>query len=158
MSVRAALDFWNSHQVELRPRASSAQLATLERLLGCPLSSDVREFYAAANGMAADTCDQHMMRFWSIGEIIDEFGQDDPGIANGVPFCDGMAWAWVFRFQRHPGGVAVYSDFHELSWFSLTDFLSEVSCCASSEAALEPTHRLRALIGGLVWRLTGRCS
>jgi hypothetical protein len=70
--VKQLLTKWRADGVRLNAPASEEHLVELERCLGVPLPSDVREFYGAANGMPDLEYDTHQMSFWSVNRIVAE--------------------------------------------------------------------------------------
>ena len=126
MSTDTIIDRWFAAYPPARPGASAADLARLEQVVGAPLPSEVRAFYARSDGMPDCDYDQHQVSFWSIARIVSE-SQDYP--SGRVAFADFLIHSWYFYFTIVDGSVRVGSanfdrligDFREFLDQYLTD-------------------------------------
>ncbi len=130
-SIEQLVARWREERVPLNPGAMPLQLESLERLLGVPLTHDLRNFYSAANGMEDFRHDSWMLSMWSIERLVRERniqeGEDEWGQFHDVAFADVIFSAWYFRFRvRKEGGMSIFAELtHEElpSLYALCDAL-----------------------------------
>jgi hypothetical protein len=105
--VKRTIRAWQENGVQLNPPASAADFQALRRLLKHEVPDDVRDFYRGANGMAAHECDQHMVSFWSIPTICEEYAKSPEGM---IGFADFLIFSWRFLFVVDERGVTVVTE------------------------------------------------
>lgn len=107
-SIEQLVARWREERVPLNPGATALQLESLERVLGVPLTHDLRKFYSAANGMEDFKHDSWMLSMWSIERTVRERNiqesEDEWGPFRDVAFADAIGSAWYFRFRVRPDG------------------------------------------------------
>ena len=105
--LNAFIDHLHEAGILLNPGATDSDLNSLETLLGEALPSEIRDFYSVANGIPESELAPHMVGFWSIQRIHDEFNSWADG---QVGFADVMISSWRFIFRSTPKGVCVFTE------------------------------------------------
>jgi hypothetical protein len=63
---------WREQGIQVNPGASEAELTRLETFVGVVLPQDVRDYFAAMNGMPEDRATSGLTWFWPIERIVDQ--------------------------------------------------------------------------------------
>jgi cell wall assembly regulator SMI1 len=107
--VEEMLAAWRNAGVRLNPGASAEDLQRLEDALGAPLPSDLRAYFAIADGMREGEIDDDLGHFWSIEKILSEHiereGRDARGAYRDLAFADVMVHSWYLWLRVRDGGL-----------------------------------------------------
>jgi hypothetical protein len=102
-SIDWMLARWRDESVAVNAGASTMQMESLERMIGCSLPDEVRNFYASANGMQDYQHDPRMVSVWAIERVVRERniqeGEDEWGPYQDIAFADVLFSAWYLRYR-----------------------------------------------------------
>jgi hypothetical protein len=112
---------WRAAGIDPRPGAAAADLDAFERRHGVRLPSDVRAFYAEADGMPPGAWDKELLSFWPLAEVgpvpvllagcrgIPDYGGIEaslPDAASYFVFADHSIWVHVYAVRLSPDPMA----------------------------------------------------
>ena len=88
---------WSSHNVEINPGVSKAELDSFQARHCVVLPEDLCDYFRCVNGMPPDVVDDGMIRFWMLEEV--------QSIPQGTPaFSDGS-------YIQHPESLFLFADY-----------------------------------------------
>jgi hypothetical protein len=109
-AIERAVEFWRTRGVSLNGPADESTLARLAEFFDGVLPSEVRRFYALADGMAEYETDGWWLSYWSVDRVLRECDVVIEGSTKWVAFGDFLIYSQCLRLGREGSGVSVAVD------------------------------------------------
>lgn len=126
--LEKVLHLWRAQGTGLNLGASDVELARLESFLRVALPADVRDYFAAANGMLEGESTGYITCFWPIERIVTDShvqqGIDAHGEFRDIAFVDVMIDAWFVWLRVRADRVSIFVEAMDLELPSLTEFFT----------------------------------
>lgn len=99
---------WKESQLKIKPGASAQQLSQFEEQVGTKLRPDIRQYFAAVNGMEENEMDTDHIRFWPLEEVKplseDINAPESPEYKGYYLFADYLLWSHIYAVDLSTAG------------------------------------------------------
>ncbi len=101
--IKEAISKWNLVKTKQNHGASNADIENAENILNFKFPADFKNLYLAVNGFQDLDWQEHMLYFWPIERIIEEYAESSD--EDFIGFCDFLLASHFIGFKKSQSGI-----------------------------------------------------